>query len=32
MATLKDLAEHTGYSIATISRILNNDPSMCERD
>lgn len=28
MATLKDLSEHTGYSIATISRILNNDPSM----
>lgn len=28
MATLKDLSEHTGYSIATISRILNNDPRM----
>lgn len=28
MATLKDLAEYTGYSIATISRILNHDPSM----
>lgn len=28
MATLKDLSEYTGYSIATISRILNNDPSM----
>lgn len=28
MATLKDLSEYTGYSIATISRILNSDPSM----
>lgn len=28
MATLKDLSEYTGYSIATISRILNHDPSM----
>lgn len=28
MATLKDISEYTGYSIATISRILNNDPSM----
>ena len=26
--TLKNLAEHTGFSIATISRVLNNDPTM----
>ena len=26
--TLKTLAEHTGFSIATISRVLNNDPTM----
>lgn len=26
--TLKMLAEHTGFSPATISRVLNNDPSM----
>lgn len=32
MATLKDLSEYTGYSIATISRILNNDPSMSASD
>lgn len=32
MATLKELSEHTGYSIATISRILNNDPSMSASD
>lgn len=28
MATLKDLSKYTGFSIATISRILNHDPSM----
>lgn len=28
MATLKELAEHTGFSITTISRVLNNDPTM----
>lgn len=28
MATLKDLSQYTGFSIATISRILNHDPSM----
>lgn len=28
MATLKELSEYTGYSIATISRILNRDPTM----
>lgn len=27
MATLNELAERTGYSIATISRILNGDPT-----
>ena len=26
--TLKTLAEHTGFSIATIPRVLNNDPTM----
>ncbi|MDY4444602.1 MAG: LacI family DNA-binding transcriptional regulator, partial [Butyricicoccus sp.] len=26
--TLKTLSEHTGFSIATISRVLNNDPTM----
>lgn len=26
--TLKNLAEQTGFSIATISRVLNNDPTM----
>ena len=28
MATLKELAEYTGFSITTISRILNDDPTM----
>lgn len=28
MATIKDLANHTGFSVATISRVLNNDPTM----
>lgn len=28
MATLKELSEHTGFSITTISRVLNNDPTM----
>lgn len=28
MATLKELSERTGYSPATISRILNGDPSL----
>ena len=28
MATLKELADRTGYSPATISRILNGDPSL----
>ena len=28
MATLKELAEYTGFSSTTISRILNNDPTM----
>lgn len=26
--TLKTLAEHTGFSLTTISRVLNNDPTM----
>ena len=28
MATLKELAEYTGFSVTTISRILNDDPTM----
>ncbi len=28
MATLKEIADRTGYSITTISRILNGDPSL----
>ncbi len=28
MATLKELANRTGYSTATISRILSGDPSL----
>ncbi|MDO4269530.1 MAG: LacI family DNA-binding transcriptional regulator [Eubacteriales bacterium] len=32
MATLKELAEYTGFSIATISRVLNNDPTMSVSD
>lgn len=28
MATQRELAEYTGYSIATISRVLNEDPTM----
>lgn len=28
MATLKELAAYAGYSVATVSRILNNDPTM----
>lgn len=32
MATLKELAEYTGYSITTISRVLNNDPTMSASD
>lgn len=28
MATIRDLAKRTGFSVATISRVLNNDPAM----
>lgn len=28
MATIKDLANRTSFSVATISRVLNNDPAM----
>ena len=28
MATIRDLANHTGFSVTTISRVLNNDPTM----
>ena len=29
--TIKDLAKKTGYSVATISRVLNNHPSVSEK-
>lgn len=29
--TIKDLAEKTGYGVATISRVLNNHPNVSER-
>ena len=32
MATLRELAEYTGYSITTISRVLNDDPTMSVTD
>ena len=28
MATIRDLAKHTGFSVTTISRVLNNDPTL----
>ena len=28
--TIKDLAEKTGYSVATVSRVLNNHPNVSE--
>ena len=28
MATIRDLAKHTGFSVPTISRVLNNDPTL----
>ena len=28
MAKIKDVAEESGYSISTVSRVLNNDPSL----
>ena len=31
MATLKEISELTGYSIATISRVLNHDVSLSVR-
>ena len=32
MATIRDLAKYTGFSVATISRVLNNDPTMSVTD
>ena len=32
MATIKDIAEEAGYSISTVSRVLNNDPSLSVPD
>ena len=29
--TIKDLAEKTGYSVATISRVLNNLPNVSQK-
>lgn len=28
MATIRDLAKYTGFSVTTISRVLNNDPTL----
>lgn len=32
MATIRDLASYTGFSVTTISRVLNNDPTMSVPD
>ncbi len=32
MATIREIAEYTGFSPATISRVLNNDPTMSVTD
>lgn len=32
MATIKDIAEKAGVSISTVSRVLNNDPSLSVSD
>ena len=29
--TIKDLAEKTGYGVATVSRVLNNQPNVSEK-
>ena len=29
--TIKDLAEKTGYSVATVSRVLNNNPNVSQK-
>ena len=28
--TIKDLSAQTGYSVGTVSRVLNNQPNVCE--
>src|SRR3954467_6864215 len=32
LATIKDIAEEAGYSISTVSRVLNNDQSLSVPD
>ncbi|OZG62777.1 transcriptional regulator [Bifidobacterium lemurum] len=32
MATIKDIARHTGFSQATVSRLLNGDPTLSVKD
>ena len=32
MATIKEVALESGYSIATVSRVLNNDPKLSVGD
>ena len=32
MATIKEIAKHTGFSQATVSRILNDDPSFSVKE
>lgn len=32
MATIKEIAKRTGYSQATVSRLLNGDPTLSVRE
>ncbi|HJA90293.1 MAG TPA: LacI family DNA-binding transcriptional regulator, partial [Candidatus Jeotgalibaca merdavium] len=32
MATIHDVARESGFSIATVSRVLNNDPNLSVTD